>query len=457
MSKEFDLTEGKILTKLMVIAWPMMAAQLFQMLYNFIDMFLLGRISGEAVAATGSAGMYLWLSMAFVLVGSMGAEIGVSQSLGRKEEEAAKRYSQSAILIALVLGLLCMIAVQLFSHQLIGVLQIQEAHVALNAANYLRIVSLGFPLTFMNFAINGAYNGAGNSRFPFYIKALGLGLNIILSPLFIFVFDLGVIGAATATVIAQSFISLVFLYTMKYHKARPFPEFFYRDIFRIDTAYIKQIFKWALPISIESLCFTLLTMFISRMIAEFGAGALATFSVGVQIESITWLVGGGFAAALTAFVGQNFGANKWDRIHEGFKMSLYIMGIYGSIISVLMFFGARPLFSLFITEPDIIELGVDYLRIAAAVQLMACLEPIAAGAFRGIGKTQPPSIVSITFNFLRVIFAFFLSQTALGLNGIWIGMVLGNTFRGLVLMGWYLLYSRRQKTNNSFPRLEKSL
>jgi len=450
-SKEFDLTEGKILKKLMVIAWPMMAAQLFQMLYNFIDMFLLGRISGEAVAATGSAGMYLWLSMAFVLVGSMGAEIGVAQSLGRKEEEAAKRYSQSAVLIALLLGLLCTIGVQLFSHQLIGILQIQETHVAMDAANYLRIVSLGFPLTFMNFAINGAYNGAGNSRFPFYIKALGLGFNVILSPLFIFTFDMGVMGAATATVIAQSFISLVFLYTMKYHKARPFPIYHYRDIFRIEGAYVKQIFKWALPISIESLCFTLLTMFISRMLATFGAGALATFSIGVQVESITWLVGGGFAAALTAFVGQNYGAQKWGRIHQGFKMSLFIMGAYGAIISILMFFGARYLFSLFITEPEIIELGVDYLRIAAAVQLMACLEPIAAGAFRGIGKTQPPSIVSITFNFLRVLFAFFLSRTALGLNGIWIGMVLGNMLRGITLMIWYVIYARRQ------PKMDLSM
>lgn len=443
-SQEFDLTQGSIMKKLMLIAWPMMAAQLFQMLYNFIDMFLLGRISGDAVAATGSAGMYLWLSMAFVLVGSMGAEIGVSQSLGRKDAEAAKRYSQSSVLIALLLGILCTALVLLFNRQLIGFLQIQESHVAENAMAYLSIVSLGFPLTFMNFAINGAYNGAGNSRFPFYIKALGLLVNVILSPLFIFVFGLGVQGAAWATVIAQSFISLVFLYVIKHHKMRPFETYRYRDIFRFEKEYVAQIFKWALPVSIESLCFTLLTMIISRMLATFGAGAIATFSVGVQVESMTWLIGGGFAAALTAFVGQNFGAKKWGRIHQGFKASLLMMGAYGLAISLLMFFGAEALFSLFITEPEIVALGVDYLRIAAMVQLMACLEPLAAGAFRGVGKTRPPSIVSIAFNFLRVIFAFFLSRTALGLNGIWIGMVLGNTLRGAVLMAWYAIYARRQ-------------
>lgn len=160
-------------------------------------------------------------------------------------------------------------------------------------------------------------------------------------------------------------------------------------------------------------------MIIARFVAHYGAGAIATQRVGSQVESLSWLIGGGFASALTAFMGQNFGAKKWERIHQGFKIATGVMMTWGLLVSLMLFFGARFLFSLFIPEPDIIVLGVDYLRIFSLAQLPTCIEALAAGAFRGVGSTQPPSIVSITFNVLRVLLAYVLVQTALGLNGIW--------------------------------------
>ena len=442
-NREFDLTEGPILKKLLVIALPIMGAQLFQMLYNIIDMFLLGRVSAEALAATGSAGMFLWLSVAFFLVGSMGAEIGVSQNLGKKDPQTARRYAESAGFIAIFLGIIFGAVMIIFAEPLIRFLQVQDPYVVRSGADYLWIVSLTTPATFLSFALNGAFNGAGNSRYSFYFKAFGLGLNIILSPLFIFTFGLGVIGAAIATSIAQIVVCLIFLWAVKYHPSRPFESFSYRNLFRVDLEPIKQILKWTLPIAVESLCFTVLTMFISQIVATFGTGAIATHRVGSHIESLSWLIGGGFASALTAFIGQNFGAKKWGRIHKGFKISFLIMGIYGIIISILMFFGARTLFGWFISDSEIIPLGVDYLRIFAVIQLIECIGALGAGAFRGIGVTKPPSITSIFFNSLRVLAAFLLSRTALGLNGIWIGMAVCNTFRGLVTLGWYQYYVRK--------------
>lgn len=443
-SKQFDLTEGKILHKLLIIALPMMAGQVFQMLYNLIDMFFLGRISSDAVAASGSAGMFLWLSFAFILLGSIGAGIGVSQSLGKKDEELARKYSQNAMLVAIVIGLLYSTVMIVFSRQMIGFLQIQEEHVVADAMAYLQIVALSLPMSFVNFVFNATFNGSGNSKFPFYVKATGLIINIILSPILIFILGMGVTGAALATVVAQSTVTIIFLYAMKRYKHRPFAEYRYRDIFKVDQKVVKQIFKWSLPVSLESLCFTILTMIIARFIASFGAGAIAANRVGTQIESLSWLVGGGFAMALTSYVGQNFGAKRWDRIHKGFRMSALIMSTYGLLITLLLFFGANFLFRLFISEPEIVSLGIAHLRIFSLVQLVGCLEAIAVGAFRGVGKTKPPSIVSVIFNFLRVIAAYYLSQTALGLNGIWVGMALGNLFRGLVLLAWYLLFARKQ-------------
>ena len=114
-NKQFDLTEGKILNRLLLISLPIIGSNVFQMLYMFIDMFFLGRLSSDAVAASGTAGMYIWLSMALFLIGAMGAEIGVSQNLGANNPELAKRYSQNATCISLILGVFFSIILILFS------------------------------------------------------------------------------------------------------------------------------------------------------------------------------------------------------------------------------------------------------------------------------------------------------------------------------------------------------
>ena len=443
-TKQFDLTEGPILSKLLFIAVPIMGTQLFQMLYNFVDMFFLGQVSSDAVAASGTAGMYVWLSAAFLMFGRMGAEIGVAQSFGRKNDKEALRYSQNSIFIALLMGTIFGGMMIIFSHPLIGFFQIQEVSVAQDAASYLRIVAVGIPLTFISAAINGAFTGAGNSKLPFYINVMGIIFNIIISPLFIMTLGWGIQGAALATILAQALVFALFGLAIKFHSARPFEVFSYSEIFKPNRWVLGQIFRWSFPISLESLCFTLLSMIIARFIAIYGAGAIATQRVGSQIESLSYLIGGGFASALTAFIGQNFGAGKWERIHQSFKIATAVMISWGIFVSLMLFFGAEFLFSLFISEPDIILLGIDYLRIFSLAQLATCIEALAAGAFRGVGITHPPSIVSISFNVLRVLLAYVLVQTTLGINGIWWAMTVGNICRGVVLMVWYLLFSRKQ-------------
>ena len=444
-STKYNLTEGSILNKLLLVALPIMGTQLFQMMYSFIDMFLLGRISYDTVAASGTAGMFIWLSVAFFIIASMGAEIGVSQSLGNKDPIGAKLYSQNATFLALLLGIFYAASMIGFARPLIGFFRIQEAHVVEDAIAYLSIVALSFPFTFTTFSCSASFNGSGNSRFSFIVNASGLFLNIILSPLFIFYFGWGIRGAASATVIAQILVCITFLLSMKYHPARPFEEYYYRDIFRPVKERIIRIVRWSLPVSIESMCFTLLTMLISPLIASFGSGALAVVRVGSQIESLSWLIAGGFAAALTSYVGQNYGAQKWRRIHKGVRLALTMMFIYGLLISVLLFIGAGPLFGLFVEDEAIVQLGVNFLRIFALVQMFVCVEMAAAGAFRGTGKTKPPSVISIFFNLTRVFVAYAtVAFTPLGLDGIWLAMAACNLLRGTTLLVWYLLYAGKQ-------------
>jgi len=442
-AKGIDLTQGSILKKLIAIAAPIMAMQIFQMAYNLIDMFFLGRISADAVAAAGSAGMFLWLSVAFFIIGQLGAEIGVSQSTGKGDALTARKYAKNAILIAIMLGITVGAITILFSEQLISVLRIREAHVAHDSALYLRIVGFAFPMIFINNAISGVYNGVGNSKLPFYLKTIGLFFNVLITPIFIFVLGWGIVGAAVATAIGHTVTGLLLLFSVKHPKFCPFDDFKFKEIFVADKGIIKQIFKWSLPITLDSALFTSLTMIIAGFVAGFGSGAIAAQRVGTQIESLAWLVGGGYAAAFRAFVGQNYGANKFDRLKQGYGVSTAAMTLWGLGVGLLLFFVGGPIFRLFITEPEIVAMGVSYMRILAVVQIAQCMTGVSASAFDGLGKTLPPTIVSVTFNGLRVLVAFFLSQTALGLDGIWIGIAFGNLMRGVVLTGWYLLYARR--------------
>jgi putative MATE family efflux protein len=418
-----------------------MGSQLMQMTYNLTDMFWLGKMGSEAVAASGSAGMYMWLSMSFMLFGRMGAEIGVSQNLGAGDVASAKKFAQSSVFISAALGIVYAAISAIFSSRLIGFFNIQEAEVAKSASEYLAIVSVGFPFVFVGSVFGGIFTGAGNSRVPFVITVFGLITNMILDPLFIFTLDMGVAGAAAATVIGQFVVFVFSAVSVKFSAERPFEKFEF--ISKPDIAKLKQIYRWSAPICAENFLFALLTMTITRFVSPFGENALSVSRVGSQIESLTWLIGGGFASAVTSFIGQNYGAKKWERIWKCFKLSNIAMTVWGICVSLILFFLGRIIFSVFLQEKEILDMGQTYLKILAFCQIFMCLEGAAASIFRGIGETAPPSIVSIAGNVFRVPLSYFLAQTSLGLDGIWVGVTLGAAIRGACIMVWLVMRKRK--------------
>jgi len=415
------------------------------MIYNLTDMFWLGRLGDgapAAVAAVGAVGLLMWMSMAFQSFGRMGSEIGVSQNLGRGDEEAAKGFAGTAFTLNLILGILYGLVMIFGRRYLIGFFDIQDPQVVNHAENYLMITGFAMPFFYLGGAGMGIYSGSGNARTPFYFQATGIIINMILSPILIFPAGLGVEGAAIATVIAQSISISVAIWHIKFHKNRPFKELKLLGIANKKT--LKQIFKWVTPIAIESFFFTFLTMLVARFVAQFGTEAMAAQRIGSQIESLSWLIGAGFASAISAFTGQNFGAGKWSRIREGYKLSAIIMGIWGVIVTCILFFAGGSLFSIFMPgELEVIAMGANYMRILAAAQILGCLEGVTAGTFRGLGKTVPPSIVSVSINTVRMFAAFFLAQTAMGLDGIWWALTIGAILRGTWIFIWLRWYVRK--------------
>lgn len=448
--EKYDLTTGKILNKLLMVALPIMGTSFMQMAYNLINMFWLGSIGSGAVAAAGTAGMFLWVSMSFIFLSRVGVDIGVSQNFGKGQIETAKSYAQTAFTFSIILGIIYMAVMLLFRAGLIGFFRIPDEEVSRTAQTYLMIVSAGIPFSFASAVITATFNASGNSRLPFVVNGVGIILNMILDPLLIFGFRLGINGAGIATVIAQIIVCTILLLAITIGAHRPFQSF--RLLSKPELPLLKQILQWSIPVAMENLLFSFLSILINRMVAGFGVYAMAAMRVGSQIESLTWLIAGGYGTALTTFVGQNYGADKQKRIRDGMKLSFAALTVWGAFVTILMLLYGRMMVSIFLHEKEAIALGATYMIFLAVCQITGSLENAAASYLRGTGKTLPPSIVSITCNLIRVPIAYALSLTSLGLNGLWAGFIFGAILRGIILI---LVYFRRSRLDHHNYKLNE--
>lgn len=445
MSKRIDLTQGPIRQNLIRVAVPIMMTSFIQMAYNMADMIWLGRVGYNAVSAAGTAGFYMWLSMSLIRLSQIGAEVGVSQSLGAKDEEKAKRFARTALQFAVLTSLIYMVFILLFKGPLISFFAVPNPQINAWGLSYLGIVAFGFPFSFAAMVFSSIYNGSGNSKVPFIINAIGLVFNIILDPILIFGWlgmpEMGVEGAAIATVISQILVAAMFAIHIE-SKGSPFTHF---EFFKKPSLLIiKELMKIGIPVALTSAAFTLISMIIARRLSYFGDMPIAVQKVGSQIESISWMTAVGFSTALGAFVGQNYGAKSLDRIKAAYRESFKLMMIFGMATTGILIIFAEPIFSLFIPDPAIIPSGATYLRILGTSQLFMCLEISTSGAFNGLGRTVPPSVVSIIFTGLRVPLAYLLSvDTLMGLNGVWWTISISSILKGIILCAWFIWILKR--------------
>ena len=312
---------------------------------------------------------------------------------------------------------------------------------------YLIIVAIGMVFYFINPVFTSIFNGLGNSKSPFKINTIGLMANIILDPLLIFgagpIPALGVIGAALATVAAQIIVSICFIFMIIRNKEHLFNIKLFRNM---DFKYYNVLYKLGLPVAVQSGLFTLFSMAMGVIVASFGPVAVAAQKVGSQIESISWMSADGLAVALSTFVGQNYGARKYDRINKGCKSGIITALVWGIFTTVILVVFNRQIFSIFINEPDAIQKGSDYLRILGYSQLFMCIEIIVCGIFKGIGRTYIPSIISIIFTGIRIPMAYVLSKpNFLGIDGIWWSITISSIFKGILLLSIFSVLYKLKK------------
>jgi putative MATE family efflux protein len=302
-----------------------------------------------------------------------------------------------------------------------------------------------FGLLFINII-----NAHGYTKLSFKVSLTGTLLNIALDPLLIHTFQLGVPGAAYATLTARMVTLLVAILVIHRQNKIHFADK------KLSYTHLRKIVKIGVPTSMQRVAFVLIYIVLARIIAEWGAVAIAVQKVGVQIESLTFMFTGGLTQAMAIAVGQQYGANNLTRIKgiytEGQKLALGI----GAASTLLFLSVPEFLFSIFLTEPESIRMGANYLRILAVSQIFMCLEMITAGAFNGMGRTDIPAKVSIFFTSLRIPAAYLLGfYTLLGLNGVWWSISGTSLFKGVILYILFrkifgkMLNTQNQPTNES--------
>ena len=438
MSKNVDLLNGPVLPSLTRLAVPIMATSLIQTAYNLTDMLWIGRMGSNAVAAVGAAGMYMWLSNGLSALPKMGGQVNTGHALGAGRQEDAAAYAAAALQLTILFGLLFGFCSVIFSGPLIGFFNLNDPQVILDAEVYLRITCGGVIFSFLNQAFTGIFTAAGNSRNSFVATLTGLVLNMVFDPVLIFGLGpfpaMGVMGAAIATVFAQAVVTVVFLF----YAMRDTVVFSGVKILKNPgKEYFTGVLKIGFPTAIQSMIFTGISMVIARMVAGYGDAAVAVQKVGSQIESISWMTADGFAAAVNSFLAQNYGARKKERIRKGYGSAMGVVLLWGLFCTLLLILCPEPVFRLFISERDVIPMGVDYLVILGVSQLFMSVEITTAGAFAGLGKTLPPTVSSIVLTAARIPMAALLVKTPLGLNGIWWSITISSILKGIVLFIWF--------------------
>ncbi len=438
-----NLTEGKILKKLIILALPIMGTSFIQMAYNLADMLWVGILGSRAVTAVGTSGFFTWLAFAFITIPQIGAAVGIAQAVGKKDIEETKSYIRHSLQLTVILALLYGTSIFIFRRQFIGFFNLKGDDIINNASSFLGIISLGMVFFFLPPVLTAIFNGHGDSKTPFIINTIGLIIAITLDPLLILGIGpfprLEVAGAAIATIFAQFVATSIYIFVIlkktNYLKGINFLQ-------KPDWKHMRKIVRFGLPVSLQSGAFTLIGMVIARILSNWGPTPIAVQSVGSQIESLSWMTAGGFQTALAAFVGQNFGAKKWDRIYRGYFTALGIISVIGLITSSLLIFLPGPIFSIFIREKDVVKEGIVYLRILGFSQFFMCIEITTSGAFNGLGRTVPPSLNGIVFNTLRIPGALLLSA-GLGLSGVWWSISLSSIMKGIILTSWFIIFLSR--------------
>ena len=443
---EGNLTKGPILKTLTKLAIPIMASSFLGTLYNITDMAWIGLLGSKAVAGVGVGGMFTWLSQGLAAMARMGGQVQVAQCIGRGERDRAHGFAQAAVQLATLMGMAYAVISLLFTRQMVAFFQLTDPEAQSAALSYTKIACGLIVFSFLTLTMTGLYTAQGDSKTPFLANLIGLVTNMILDPVLILgpgpFPKLGVVGAAIATVTAQAIVMTIMILGVIIQKKENVLKGI-RLTAKIPKEYLGGLCRIGIPTAIQGMAYCAISMVLTRMVSAYGAEAVATQRVGGQIESISWNTADGFAAALNAFIAQNYGAGKMDRVRKGYRASLWTVGIWGLLISFVFICFPKAIADIFFHEPKAVATAVGYLVIIGFSEAFMCVELTTVGALSGLGRTRLCSIISIAFTSARIPLAIILGGL-IGLSGIWWALSITSIIKGIIFTCTFLWITRKR-------------
>ena len=434
LNSKYSLGSYPIMKQLILLALPVIGSSFMTMAYNFINMIFVGRLGSDAVAAVGSASFFMHFGWGLSSLLTVGAGIKVSHAIGSGNIPLAKSYVRSGILAIIALALFYYVILFFTRNELIGLIQLNNTEIERAASGYLLLIGLCIPFSFQNLFFTSVFIGSGNSKLPFRINATALAINILLDYLLIFQAKMGINGAAFGTIISQAIGTILFYFNLNRSvNLRPIGTSF-------QSLILKNIMRMGVSTTIQRVSFTIVAIFMARIISEWGATAIAVQKVGIQIEAISYMTAGGFLSALSTISGIAYGGGDYRKQWQAFRSGMLLAFVLGTVTSVIIIIFAEPLFSIFLSDPESLAMGREYLVILGFSQLFMVMELMATGAFFGWGKPNIPAMSGIALTVLRIPMAYaFISLWQNALSSVWWSISISSMAKGTLLVALYII------------------
>lgn len=437
MLRKGDLTQGGITTTLLQFTLPMLAGSLLQQCYNIADTLIVGQcIGSNALAAVGSAYTLMVFLISILLGLSMGSGTVFSLQYGAGDLPALRRSIYVSFLLIGTVTVLLNVAVFLWLDPILRWLQVPYDVYPL-MRNYLWIIFWGIAFIFLYNFYAALLRAVGDSVTPLWFLAVSVVLNIGLDLFLILVLDQGIEGAAVATVIAQGMAaSGILLYT---YKTRPELRLHRKDM-RFDRSSLKEITSFSTLTCVQQSVMNFGILMVQGLVNSFGTAVMAAFAAAVKIDSFAYMPVQEFGNAFSTFVAQNFGARKGDRIRRGVRSAFLITIVFSLVISLLVFFFAKPLMLIFVRpdEAEILRIGTEYLRIEGTFYLGIGILFLLYGYYRAIRMPGMSVVLTILSLGTRVVLSYWLASIPpIGVTGIWWSIPIGWFLADLVGIAYY--------------------
>jgi putative MATE family efflux protein len=426
------IVDGPLRPAILRLALPAVGTTLFQVLFNVTDTFWVGRTLGpNALAAVSLASYMVWVIVSVGELVGVGLTAVAARRHGDRDPRGAARAAGTALVMALVLGLIVAVGGVL---SLPAVFRLMNAtgDVATLARRFLVIQLVGAVLIYGYFVVTAAFRSAGDTRTPFLLLGASVLLNLVLDPLMILGWGplpaLGVYGAALATVLTRGLGFVVGLELLRRRRGIRFD---------LSLPVARTIARIGLPTMLTGVLFSLIYMLLVRVVGRFGTPAIAALGVGHKIEGISYMICIGFGLAAETLVGQNLGAGQPARARRAGWLTARIAAVPTCALAVLFMLVPGALVGIFTDDPAIIRDGSLYLRAAAVAQLAMAFENVLEGALTGAGYTLYTMLAIVSISALRIPLAELVAGP-FGLAGIWWMLALTAMARAAAMTGlWH--------------------